>query len=182
MNLCGFIADPGLRHRLTSLAQRASWGCWLTDSVEALATLVHAISPPPDLILSDQASAFANLQIHCPGVYFGSLANAPDSREWLFYLTEPTRARQTWLQRLHAWPGGGPERPPPRQAWPGRESRQRHSSTVPAHFGGVGCQQKRVRLTPSVARRTVYDPTASVDSTGVSEFIRNQRHHPSCRS
>ncbi|MEE8244327.1 MAG: GGDEF domain-containing phosphodiesterase [Pseudomonadales bacterium] len=79
MNLCGFIADPGLRHRLTSLAQRASWGCWLTDSVEALATLAHAISPPPDLILSDQASAFANLQSHCPGVYFGNLANAPEA-------------------------------------------------------------------------------------------------------
>ncbi|MCZ6658869.1 MAG: GGDEF domain-containing phosphodiesterase [Gammaproteobacteria bacterium] len=79
MNLCGFIADPALRHRLTSLAQRASWSCWLTDSTEALSHLVKAISPPPDLILSDDASAFDNLQTVCPGVYFGSTANAPDS-------------------------------------------------------------------------------------------------------
>ena len=64
MNLCGFIGDVALNERLTLLAAKAGWTCWLCDDLAVLKKLMASISPAADAIVSDDLTALQSLSAH----------------------------------------------------------------------------------------------------------------------
>ncbi len=57
MNVSGVIQHAALRERLNLLTAAAGWRCWLCSEPSALAVIVSALAPPPDLLLFDDAAA-----------------------------------------------------------------------------------------------------------------------------
>ncbi|MCB1684207.1 MAG: GGDEF domain-containing phosphodiesterase [Pseudomonadales bacterium] len=59
MQVCGAIADEALRARIISLAAGAGWNCWIVGDPGLLQQMVATLSPPPDVVISDE---LANLE------------------------------------------------------------------------------------------------------------------------
>ena len=62
MNVCGLITDPLLRDRLARLAARAGWSIWLAEDAQTLLGMLAALTPPPDVVLSDNDALFFDLE------------------------------------------------------------------------------------------------------------------------
>ncbi len=61
MILCGSITDPGLRARLSSLAERMGWESWITHEPVLLVPMLQALSAQPDGIVSDDQAVLESL-------------------------------------------------------------------------------------------------------------------------
>ncbi len=75
MNLCGYIDDDALRERLTLLAAKAGWTCWLCDDPQVLDRLLESLIPGPDIIVSDDPDALVGLAY--PGSPLALLQSRP---------------------------------------------------------------------------------------------------------
>ena len=61
MNVCGLIKDRTLRDRLAGLAATAGWSIWLAEDEQSLLGMLTALTPPPDVVLSDSEELFFGL-------------------------------------------------------------------------------------------------------------------------
>lgn len=61
MILCGSIADPELRARLSALAEGLSSSSWITPEPGLLRPMLEALATPPDAVVCDDAALLASL-------------------------------------------------------------------------------------------------------------------------
>ena len=79
MNICGAITHSELRERLIRLAADAGWTCWITHEPNLLPDMLIALTPAPDVILSDSAEVLSLLpETVAVLVHLTADANSPD--------------------------------------------------------------------------------------------------------
>jgi EAL domain-containing protein (putative c-di-GMP-specific phosphodiesterase class I)/GGDEF domain-containing protein len=61
LNVCGLIKDRLLRERLAGLAANAGWSIWLAEDEQTLLGMLAALTPSPDVVLSDTEELFFGL-------------------------------------------------------------------------------------------------------------------------
>jgi len=79
MNLCGYIGNVSLNERLTLLAAKAGWTCWLCDDLAVLKKLLGSMTPAADVIVSDDADVIRDLSARGTALALLHPGAGPDS-------------------------------------------------------------------------------------------------------
>lgn len=100
MNVCGLIKDEALRERLTGMAANAGWSIWLADDEQALLGMLAAITPSPDVVLSDTEELFFGLGPSAAAWVMLSSQAADAGLDAAIALVDPGVSDDTLLQHI----------------------------------------------------------------------------------